>query len=476
MPITTPRNVDDILESIDESHRSVSPEIDTQKGPIAIMNYAHANELARTESHAGYLRTVYQLSRADELEDEDLAQLALNYGKEANTGRASQVLLHLYRRTPPEPGQVAEAEAGALAGTIDGRFVFITTDSVRMDGNFADAYFNAQERRYEIAVKAVAISVGDDFDLPPNTINRLITPLDSFDGVINKGYSKRGKDFVNRISLRNLVWDSLQGIDRDIVGNILQELADIDPSGYDAVSIVPSVDYEAFKRRGYVSSKVGYDVYVISDEISEDVQTGTANGGETSILLERRPVAAVNAVTIDGDEVPFSLDIDTDLAFSGSPKSNDRVTLLTPLEPAATYQVIYQYFDIVYEGNDALLGRGKIFGGDVLIRRANPVEVFISGFARVSSTSNKEDVIEDLRQFSQEYLNDPDIPSARLATFVEALDPSEYVEAAIRNVDGLLGLTLDGFVRPDRAFLDVEIITFDGRTEFPILSSAFDIR
>lgn len=476
MPITTPRSIEDILDSMEETTRSVDPQVDIRKGPIAVMNYAHANELARTESQAGYLRTVYQLSRADDLEDEDIAQLALNYGKDANVGRASEVLVHLFRRTRPEEGQVAIAEAGTLVGSSDGRFVFTTLDEVQMDGNFADVFFNAETRQYEIAVKAEAIAVGNDFDLPPGTINRLITPIQDFDGVVNKDFARRGADAIDKFTLRNIIWGSLQGIDRDVVGNIFQILSDIDPAGFDALGFVPSTDLETFKRRGFVTGRVGYDVYLISDSLSEDIQVGVADGGETTILLDKRPVAAVNSVVVNGVEVEFSVDVDTNPAFSGSPKANDRVSLIDPLEPASNFQIIYQYFTMIYESNDAFLGREKVFGSDVLVRRAVPIDVFVSGTVRVTSTANRDDVIEDLRQFTAEYLNDPEIPSARVSTFVEVLDPVEYVEAAERSVDGLIALKLDGFVRPDRAFLDVEIITFDGKTEFPILSPAFDIR
>jgi hypothetical protein len=476
MPITTPRSVEDILDSIEETTRSVDPQVDIRKGPIAVANYAHANELARTESQTGYLRTVYQLSRADELEDEDIAQLALNYGKDANVGRASEVLVHLFRRTRPEEGQVATAEAGTLVGSSDGRFVFTTLDEARMDGNFADVFFDAENRRYEIAVKAEAIAIGNDFDLPPGTINRLITPLEEFDGVVNKDFARRGQDPIDKFTLRNLIWGSLQGIDRDVVGNIFQVLSDIDPRGFDVLSFVASTDLVTFQRRGFVTGKVGYDVYLISENISEDIQNGVADGGETTILLDKRPVAAVNSVVVDGVAVPSSVDVDTNPAFAGSPRSNDRVSLLDPLEPASNFQIIYQYFTMVYEGNDVFVGREKVFGADVLVRRANPIDVFVSGTVSVSSTANRDDVIEDLRQFTEEFLNDPEVPSARTSTFVEVLDPVDYVETAERSVDGLLSFKLDGFVRPDRAFLDVEIITFDGKTEFPVLSPAFSVR
>lgn len=476
MPITTPRSVEDILDSIEETTRSVDPQIDIRKGPISVMNYAHANELARTESQAGYLRKVYQLARADELEDEDIAQLALNYGKDANVGRASEVLVHLFRRTRPEEGQVAIAEAGTLVGTTDGRFVFTTLDEVRMDGNFAEVFFDAEKRRYEIAVKAEAIAIGNDFDLPPETINRIITPISDFDGVVNKNFARRGTDAIDKFALRNLIWGSLQGIDRDVVGNIFQVLSDIDPGGFDALEIVASTDLNIFERRGYVTGRVGYDVYLISNSLSEDIQIGVADGGETTILLDKRPVAAVNSVVVDGVEVEFSVDVDTNPAFSGSPRANDRVSLITALEPASNFQIIYQYFTMIYESNDAFVGREKAFGSDVLVRRANPIEVFVSGMVSVTSTANRDDVIEDLRQFTEAYLSDPTIPSSLTSSFVEILDPVDYKESAERNVDGLINLKLDGFVRPDRAFLDVEIITFNGKTEFPILSPAFDVR
>jgi hypothetical protein len=460
---------------MEETYGEIDPGLDAKKGPFAVVDYSVSTEIARTDNTADYLRSVYQLGNPDLQEDEDIVQLGLNYGMDPNIGNSSRVIVYLYRSAKPEVGELLTVDAGTQVSDEDGRFVFATLDEVTMNGDYADVYYNSEEARYEVAVLAESIAIGIDYNLPPLSVNRFIIPIAGFDGVINKDYALGGSDPVDKIQFRNMIWDAVRGIGADLAGYIIRIIENLNPAGFDDISIIPSTDYESFKRLGRVHSKVGYDIYLISDAIQETIKTGTTLGGETQIPLDLKPALAVRYVVVNGAEIPFSLSADTDPAVQGSPRANDVVTFTTPLGPALPYEIRYIYYDLIYEGNDALEGRNAPFETDVLVRRANSVEIIIVGQIKTFSTADKNDVIDDLRAFTVQYLRDPDNPSSRKSTYYELLDPSDYQSTVEQAIDGLLDFKLDRFARLDRAFTDVDTIYFDGLTEYPLLSPLFDI-
>ena len=460
---------------MDETYREIDPAIDSRKGPIAVIDYGVATELAKTEDTADYLRSVYQLANSELLEDNDIVQIGLNYGKDPNIGRASRVLIFLYKLSRPEPSTTYTAEVGTLVSSQDGRFVYSLLDEATMEGDFADVYFNPGENRYEIGVLAEAIAVGVDYNLPPMTVNTFSTPIDSFDGVENKDYATGGSDPIDKTRFRDVIWDSLRGIGSDLAGSIINLVSDVDPTGFDDITLVPSTDYEHFARQSVLHSKLGYDIYLISDAIRETIQSGFTQGGETFIPLEKKPVLSVRLATVNGNEVAFSLDRDVNPEYQGSPMANDRVTFTAPLAPAQAYDIRYIYYDFVHDANNILSDRARPFETDTLVRRANPVEVVIVAVLKSSSTSEREDLINEIRAFTIQYLRDPAAPAAQQSKFYELLDPVDYEGSVETAINGVTDFRLQRFARIDNAFMDIDVVYFDGLTEYPVLSPQFEI-
>lgn len=470
----TPRDVPEILDDIQTTFDVIDRSIDTQKGPIAAINYAVATEASKVESFAAYTRSLYQTVDADLIDDDDIYRMGMNYGKDPNLAQLSTVTVYFYRHTRPEAGVLYTVETGTQVSTDDSRFNYVTTASVTLNGDIADVYYNATEKRYEIPAPAQAVAVGADYDLPPSTINTIDIPIDGFDGVINKDYARAGTDPVDKTQFVSIIQNAMQGLGGDLVGRLLGVLSDVSPTGFDDMELVPSTDFVNFERRGYVNGKIGYDIYVISDMVQETTQSGTALGGETSFLLTKRPVLSVVYVAVDGATVPFSLSVDTNQNYRGSPLANDRVTLVTPLQPAQTYEIRYLYYSLIYEANLNLAGRQGPFETDVLVRAANPIDIYIAGTIGAFSSADTTDVLNDLRAFTEGYLRDPENPSNTLRTFVTYLDPYDYQKSVEQAVDGLSDLRLTAFIRTDRAVMDIESLTFDGKTEYPTLSILFD--
>jgi hypothetical protein len=471
----SPRDVPDVLDSMRETFDLIDRSIDTQKGPVAVLNYGMAAEITKAEAFAAYTRNLYQTGDGDLIDDDDIYRMGMNYGKDPDMARVSSGTLYFYRYSRPEEGVEYPVYVGTQASTDDGRFNYVTSVENSMDGDLADVYYNATEKRYELPVQAQAVAIGSDFDLPPTLINTLAVPLDGYDGVINKSYFSSGTDGVGKDQFITVIQNSMQGVGGDLVGRLLSVLSDINPTGCDDMELVPSTDFSTFERLGYVNGKIGYDIYVISDSVAAWTDNGTADGGETSFSLDRCPALSVNYVAVDGVSVPFSLNVDTTPHYRGSPRANDTVTVTTPLQPGQTWEIQYFYYDVVYEANENLSGRQGIFQTDTLVRLANPIEVYVAGTISAFSTADTDDVLDDLRSFTEGYFRDPESPSNSLRTFTTYLDPYDYQVSAEQSVDGLSNFRITAFIRTDRAFMDIEALSFDGKTEYPTLSPLFDI-
>lgn len=427
------------------------------------------------ENFAAYLGSLYQLSDPSLILDEDMYELALNFGKDPNIARVSQVPVYFFRSTRPEAGVIYTASTGTIVSTDDGRFNFTVIEDADMNGDLADVYFNSDTGNYEIPVICEAIAAGTDYDLPPNTITTIQTLQDEFDGCVNRDYANRGEDPPDKFQLREIIWTAMQGANQDAAGQLEALVTTISPTGVDDYSTVASTDYVHYSRLGQTSGKLGYDIYMITDRTRETIERGIADGGETFLTFTRKPVLSVIFVAVDGVEVPFSLDLDQTPAWRGSPASDDRVQLATPLQPGQTWEVRYLYYDVVYDVDRLLRDRAKLFGSDTLVRLADSVDIYVAGEAVVFATSDREEIISDIRTFTEGYLRNPNNPSQAYQRFITFLDPTDYQRAVEGSVDGVQEFRLTHFVRLDGAAQDIEFISLNGLTEYPVLSVNFDI-
>lgn len=471
----SPRDVDAFLTDLTATMQSLDPSLDIQKGPLATLLYAAAVEGSRMENFSAYLGGLYQLSDPSLILNEDMFELSLNFGKDPNVARLSRCTVYFYRNTRPEAGETYVASEGTIVSTDDGRFNFTVIESAEMNGDLADVYFNSDTGRYEIPVVCEAIAAGTDYDLPPNTINVVQTIQDAFDGCINRDYAIQGEDPPDKFQQRNILWTAMQGANQDIAGQIENLLTAVSPTGVDDYSLVSSVDYINYSRLGHTSGKLGYDVYCITDETRETIARGTADGGETFISIPKRPVLSAIFVSVDGAEVPFSLDVDTDPVWRGSPMADDKVQLAAPLQPGQTWEVRYLYYNIVYDVNTLVQSRIKIFGSDTLIRLADSVEIFVAGEVGVFASGDRDEVIDDILTFTEGYLRNPNNPSQAYQKYITYLDPTDYQRAVEGSVDGVQDFKLTRFGRLDGAVMDIEAISLDGLTEYPVLSLNTDI-
>jgi len=471
----TPRDLSEILDAVRETHRDIDPTIDITKGPMSVLLYTFSSELTRVEQHTSYLTSVYQLEIANDLDDDDIENLGRNYGRDSDVGANASVIMTFYRYDRPEAGQIYVVDEGTLVSTNDARYVYALVQEVRMVGDSADVYYNADRRRYEVNVSASAIAIGVDYNLPEETIDNIVTDTSGFDGAVNLSAAVNGRDPLGKTEFRNQIWEAVQGLNSDIAGYFATVIFDNNGGAVDDIAIVPSSDLTLFKRYPYLNEKMGYDIYIITNDMEQDVQTGTALGGETKIVLDKKPVLSVETVFVDGQSVPFEFVPDSTPAFQGSPQGNDHVLLDTALTTSQVYEIRYFYYAVIYNSFFSFEGRGSPFGTEVLPKRPQDIPIYVAGTLRLSAIYDREEVINDTRLFTTAYLNDPTSPSFTRRTFYTTLDPVLYRDAVVDNVGGVASFTLTNFVRVDSAVNDIEVVEFDGATELPVISELFDV-
>jgi len=473
---TVPRETQDILFSMQETFQNIDPTIDILKGPFAVFTFIAAEELSRTETQAAYLQTIYQLENAENLDDDDIDALGRNYGIDPDVGDLANVVVTLWRNSRPEAGTLYTAYEGDMVGTEDGRYTFAITQDRTMEGDNADIYYNPDTKRYEINVQAEAISIGEDFNLPEGVITTLLSELEDFDGVTNTEPAYGGNDPLDKVQFRALLWNTVQGIDQDLAGNLIAQVQGSDPSGITDIRMISSSEFELFERLNHLNGKTGYDVYVITDETVEDVMQYTALGREQSVTIDQPPVAAVNSVIIDGSPAAFQFIQDTDPVRRSSPNARDRVFLNgLSLEAGQTVEIRYFYYKNIYDAQQSFTNRAMPFGTDVLVRRGYPIPVQIEAELVTTSVEDREEVINEIIDYTESYLRDPLAPTQYRRLFVHGLDPRDYQEAVLTSVAGVSRYNVTIFNRIDTATTDIELIIFNGRNEFPVLHPQFNI-
>lgn len=117
-------------------------------------------------------------SAVQSLIDQQFDKLASNVGKTRLTGRQAVGTLTLYTKT--RPTMDLTVPAGSFATSTADSTTGVTSQRFRIGGSFtlpaatADAYYNFNERRYELRVQIVAESAGSAGNVPAGTIKTLV--------------------------------------------------------------------------------------------------------------------------------------------------------------------------------------------------------------------------------------------------------------------------------------------------------------
>ncbi len=457
------RDQDDVLNSMVESVEEVDPTIDVAKGPInesALTPWS--KEVSFVEAKVDHLGDFWQLENTDNLSTEEIEQVGRNFAQELGQGSPSQGFLTFF--THEAPTSDITIPTGTLAATEDSDFVYQTTQEIVLSATNVAAFFNAENRRYEITSPGEAVERGSDFDAKQGRINVMLSQISGITGVVNTTDFEGGTadqtadefgDDLRDLPLGNSLGTpgGLQALAIRVAGGTLQDTA-----------VVSAADSDLYERYNVTGMRMGIDLYVIGSRLGPATHSHTTTGTETQVILPNQPVLEVTSVLVDGVAASFSFQADTDPTRRGSTLAQDSIVLATAPGAGKEVFVKFTYNKLIEELQGEMGGAdANLFKTNILIREGKKVTCEVIASVASFGAGNRKSDVEDA---SADFFKDPTFLSSR-QTFPLELDPGDFREALEAKL-AIVFQSVIKFQRPDRATADVQTIIL-AENEYPDL-------
>jgi hypothetical protein len=458
------RDQDDVLTIMVETVEEIDPTIDVQKGPIyesALVPWS--KEVADTENKVDHLGDFFQLEKLTNLSEDEIAQVGRNFGQEISEGTPSQGFLLFY--THQAPTSDITIPTGTLVSTEDSEYVYQTTVEASFSASNIAAYYNAENRRYEITIPGEAVERGSDYDAKQGRITVMLSPISGISGVTNSSDFEGGSadqtstefaDDLRDLPLGNSLGTpgGYQAAAIRVAGGVIQDSA-----------VVSTADSDIYERYNLTGMRMGVDLYVIGSRLGPTTYSYTTTGTETRVVLDQQPVLAITSVLVNGVAASYTFQQDTDPNRRGSANAQDSIVLATAPGPGKDVFVQYTYNMLIGELQAEMNATdANLFKTNFLAREGKKVPCEVVASIASYGAGNRKTDVEDL---TEEFFMDPTFLSSR-QTFPLELDPGDYKEALEQRLSIVFG-SIVKFNRPDRATADVQTIVF-APNEYPDLN------
>ena len=457
------RDVDEVLDSMQESVGDIDPSIDVAKGPVyesALVPWA--TEVSTLESKVDHLGELYQLERAEALDLEEVENIGRNFGQEMGQGFPSSGTLLFYAFDAPT-SDILIAE-GTLVSTEEGTYVYQTTQAATLYADTASAFYNAETRRYEIAITAEAVERGSEYDAKAGRVNVLLSQISGISGVTNSTDFGDGSQDQTKEEFAQDLRDLPLGNSLGTPGGIQALLLRLKGGAFDDSAVVTSADTALYERYSVTGMRFGVDVYVIGRQLASTTYSYTMTGSETEVALPNVPVYSVTSVLVDGAAVTYTLVTDTNTARRGSPLAQDKVVLDSAPGAGKNVFVTYTYNKLITDLDDEITSsEDNLFRADTLVREAKPVETHVTLTVESYGAGTRKTDVED---WCGDYFKDPSRLTTR-QTFPLEIDPADFLDNLETEVT-ISVKSIDLFQRPDRATSDVQTLIY-AENEYPDL-------
>lgn len=443
------RNQEQVVSDLQTAYREIDPSADVVKGPIydAIVRPVSGviSEVEVAQDRTDRLASADFTAVAN---DEELERMASTVGAGSPQGSAAVGVQIFGTLSRPRAGVTIEIPKGLLVSSSGGDFIYQTTDSGLIDGNFAETYYNPTRRSYEVEVTIEAVAVGANYNLPAYRVRRLVQGVTGVDFTENRSPVTGGVDPGGTDSIRARAEAKLQGQELGtplgLAAAIVNAFDEVD-----AVATVTSTNYGIFRRP---LTGPGLDVYYTGERITEYYQVYTAIGGELETPFDNSPTTEVTSVLVNGLSQDYEFVIDEDPATRGSTSDTSYLQFASPLGPGDQVDIKAKYDALADAITESFGGSQGFFGTDVLLRRAlrkNPViEVTGEADSGFNAFSLRSEILAEIIDFFN--IANP---------FAASYFPSELRDHLATEVIGLRKppiITI--FQLEDRALLDVEPI------------------
>jgi uncharacterized phage protein gp47/JayE len=445
--------------------RSKDSSIDTEVGSVMrdVSIDAPANEIQGIYVENERVSFLHSFFYYDNMTEDELDQLAYNYGLTRNLAVASTGTVWFRRSTPLDDdivilqGTTVSTTKSAEEDAKD----FITTEEKTMLLANASSYFNSDTGYYEIEVSIEAEVSGVDGDVSANAINVITSSVTGIDNCINKVATTGGQDRESNESFSNRGLLALSG---NNVGTESGYLSTVLANTYvlDALLVGPGDDLMTRdaglggKVDIYISANITNantytsvtDTYTYSDLSGGDGATSASNDH----IFDNQPVRAIASV-VGSSSGTFTPGVDYELQLTettstlyGSTQAIDKMHwLLDSPQEGETITITYTYYSLMEE-LELLVEDNRNVTADVLLKLA--IEISINATVVVYADATITEEGEETFRNSVESAISTFLTSNTLGRQIQQSD----IVAAIYAVDGVdrVGLPFIALNTPDK--------------------------
>jgi hypothetical protein len=474
------RTEERIRESLIDSIEAKDVTIDVTTGPFYDgIIYPVPVELAVSEQEAARLGRLHSPFFAEVATIEEVDSLRVSMRLPRGTGERASGLQLFWSSTFPSGGLFIPK--GSLAATKDGKFVFITTEERTVPYENRDAYFNSDTNRYEIIVPVEAIASGEDYNIPQERINNLLTELDGVDGTVNYSRTDGGTSAESKAGTVKRIQEKFVGFDRSTTfGLDLTYIRNAYPTLTEDVAVIrPSSPLFVRPVR-----RTALDVYLSGTDSLSEVMTYTLTEQDVQniksntfkLALEKQPVLSIEQVDISGipgeDEAvqlvqgPNTLQymfVKDEGIYYDSYRAQDQVWIKsgtvdpTKLVAGQRLTVNYTVEGFVTKVQENLFNRETtIMDTDVLVRKALEGEIVISVLAKLMTDpadERSQTIKTDLEAEIVSYIED--------GKFGRTIQPESFRQAIKSKTPSVIELFVTEFHKKHRSYRPVETVEFN---------------
>lgn len=458
------RTVDERIASLAKRVQDSDSSVEYDKGPVFdLMIRPVGEELGNAEDRAEYISNLYTSAFSSVAEDREILALETNFAMTGQgSGQASRTKLqYFYRFSRPQIGDVFIVSEGMLVSNSDRSKIYKTLETVTLDGQYSDTYYNSSEGWYGVPVLCEATAIGSDYDLKKGRVNSILTASEYWDGTINLGDYSGGEAEESRDQKVERIQKRFEGMDKGTYGGVESAVINYNPAIIKNVRLVDPSNARIFRRS---TIRPALDLYLIGQNINATTDTFIATAGQLTYVLANQPVTAITSITKNGiafSDWQYEKD---DSVLKQSARSQDQITFNTALNVGDSIIISYQYDEIISNVQNNIFPESNnlLFRTDTLVRQAweAPLSISIT-FSFVGSVSLEE---------GEQKLLDELYKLVEINDFVDSLNPETLRSQLKSSVVGLGELYFVKFTKTVGSLSDVEIVTFNDN-EYPIIDA-----
>jgi hypothetical protein len=331
----------------------------------------------------------------DKMSDEELEDLAYNYGLTRQA--AIQSSGTVYFRTATQPTQdILIPEETVVTTEPDSQLAkisFVTTSERTMLFDNISSYYNSSTGYWEIAVPVRAVTAGISGNVGVGAIKLLEGSISGIDDVYNTAAFTNGQDEESNEDFADRCLLALRGV---AIGTETAYIAKAMENVYVYDALVVGPGDTLMTRDNGLGGKL--DIYIKIDKNSTDVYTQTTDAitytaSTTERILPNQPVKEIVSVVgstsgtlVENTDWKYTQDTSV---YKGSTSAVDKIEFLTSLTVGETVTITYTYFSIMTT-LDAAIETVRPITADVLVKLADEVQIDVTALITAASTITDE--------------------------------------------------------------------------------------